>query len=262
MTPKLYEARSAHQIESISQFGQLPSPVIQTLSLEFKGVVSDYLFLKTMTFMGKKIIEKEKPSSNDWHLIHQMLEKITDLDPLFWDPYVFAETMLAWQGSMLKEANALLQKAAMHRQHDFRPLYFLSFNHFFFQKDFVAAAKYLGEASRRPGAPPYLIALAARLNLYGDKTKTGIVFLKDTLHHITDPKTRHYLKKRLITLEIIDSLEEELRKYQRDKHMRPQSLDQMVKEGYLPEIPKDPYGGKFVLLKNGRVYTTSKMVEK
>jgi hypothetical protein len=41
----------------------------------------------------------------------------------------------------------------------------------------------------------------------------------------------------------------------------PESLDELVKSGMLDKIPNDPYGGQFLMLENGRVYTTSKMLK-
>lgn len=260
MTSKLYKAGAQQQIETISQFGQLPSAAVRALSLDFKGIVADYLFLKTMTFLGKKIGEREDPGNEDWRLINQMLERITDLDNLFWDPYLFAETMLAWQAGLPKEANKLLLKAAKHRTEDYRPLYFIGFNHFYFQKDPYQAAKYLRRAAQLPEAPSYLKGLAARMSLYGNQTAMGITFLEDILKDTLDPTIRLYLGKRLATLKIIASLEEKVKEYKSTHKTLPQSLDDLVKTGIISSIPDDPYGGRFVLLENGRVYTTSQLV--
>jgi hypothetical protein len=259
-TSKLYKAGAQYQIETISQFGQLPSAAVQALSLDFKGIVADYLFLKTMTFLGQKIGEREDPSAEDWRLINQMLERITDLDNLFWDPYLFAETMLAWEAGMPEEANKLLLKAAKHRTEDYRPLYFIGFNHFYFQKDPYQAAQYLRKAAKLPKAPFYLTGLAARMSLYGNQTAIGIAFLEDILKNTLDPTIRQYLGKRLATLKIISSLEEDVKEYKSKYQTLPQSLDDLVKTGIISSIPDDPYGGRFVLLENGRVYTTSRLV--
>jgi len=260
-TSRLYEAR-AQQQESISHFGQLPSKIVQALSLEFKGIVADYFFLKTTTFMGQKIGERKKPSPEDWRLIQLMLERITDLDNLFWDPYLFAEMMLAWQAGMLDEANQLLLKAAKYRTRDFRPLYFLGFNHFYFRKDPNQAAKYLRKAAQLPGAPFYLTGLAARMSLYGNETAVGIIFLESMINDTQDQKIRQYLEKKLTALRIIAYLEEKVKEYKSTFQALPQSLDDLVKIGIIPSIPDDPYGGHFILLKDGKIYTTSKLVSK
>jgi len=42
----------------------------------------------------------------------------------------------------------------------------------------------------------------------------------------------------------------------------PDLLSDLTDKGLVESIPDDPYGGKFILLENKRVYTTSKMIYK
>ncbi len=39
-------------------------------------------------------------------------------------------------------------------------------------------------------------------------------------------------------------------------------LEALVDAGYLEYLPPDPYGGEWVLLPNGRVFSTSRFVER
>ena len=259
-TTKNYDFRTKYASEKISRFGQLPAPVIKALSLEFEGVIADFLFLKTMTVIGQKIGQDVTPSQQEWTMVHTLLDNITELDPRFWDPYLFGQMMLTWQAGMFDEANALLLKAAEHRPHDFRPLYFVGFNHFYFQKEFAQASDYLQQASVKPGAPSYLKGLAARLSLYGNRTEVGIAFLRQMLAGTHDPTLRSYLEKRLIALEGIHTLEKKVQEYKDQFGSLPQKLEDLVAKGLLERIPEDPYGGDFVLMDNGRVFTTSKLV--
>lgn len=261
MVSRLYDVRGERQIEASSSMGKLPAEIAQASCLEFHGIVSDYLMLKTMTFLGKKLSERKKLNSEDWQIIHQMLLQVTDLDSRFWDPYLLAETTLTWEAGMFDEVNAMLVKATEHRPKDFRPWYFLSFNHFYFMKDFKKAAKYLEEAAKRPGAPFYLSGLAARLSLYGDETVTGIIFLEDMLRETSEPKVRIYIEKRLEALKAINTLETGVKQFKETYKKLPASFEELISSGIIKEIPKDPYGGEFVLFQNGRVYTTSKLVE-
>lgn len=262
LNAKIYEIRGKYVQERVSEVGQLPSSVLQAVTLEFKGAFSDYLFFKTLTFMGLKIAEKKGPSVDEWQLIHQMLQRVTDLDPRFWDPYVFAEMMLAWQARMFDEANALLEKAAEYRPHDYRPLYYIGFNHFYFHKNMKAAAPYLIEASKRPRAPRYLKGLATRMSFYAGQTSVGIFFLENLIKETHDPQMVKYLGKRLTALKMLFYLEGKVQEFKTQHGQLPESLDELVTTGLIKQVPIDPYGGKFVVLKSGRVYTTSEMLDK
>ncbi len=262
LTGKAYQIRGKYVTETVSEFGQLPINGIQAASLEFKGVVSDYLFFKTITYMGLKLAEDEKPTTEDWDTIHEMLVKATDLDPRFWDPYVFAEMMLVWNAGRIDEANALLEKAIQSRPDDYRPCYYIGFNYLYFEKNAEKAAPYLREAAKRPNAPTYIRGLASRVSIYAGELGVGIIFLEDLIHETQNPKTLAYFKKRLTAMKMMFDLEKKVREYKEKYGKTPESLDELVTTGFIQKLPTDPYGGKFVLLKNGHVYTTSKLVEK
>ncbi len=40
----------------------------------------------------------------------------------------------------------------------------------------------------------------------------------------------------------------------------PLSLTELETAGLIDKIPEDPYGGEFILMEEGRVYTTSKLL--
>jgi hypothetical protein len=260
MTATVYDLHGKYVKESISEFGRLPTRSVQALSFEFKGVVADYLFFKTLTFLGLKIGERSNPTPEEWGLIHQMLQRVTDLDGRFWDPYVFAEMTLAWQAGMLEEANQLLHKATVNRPEDYRPPYFIGFNHFYFKKDAVKAAPHFRAAAMAPGAPDYIKGLAARVSLYGRQTALGISFLEDLMKETQDPKLVAYLQKRLTALQMLGYLEQKVLEFKKRNGELPKSLADLVAAGLIPSIPEDPYGGTFTLLENGRVYTTSELI--
>ena len=260
LTNPAYNVKGKYIEETISRLGDLPTELLQAVSLEFKGVVADFLLIKTISFMGMKIVEHENPLKEEWQRMNRMLNRITDLDGRFRDPYVLAEMSFVWQAGMIDEANILLEKAVKNRPNDYTPLYFLGFNHFYFQNDAEKAAVYLRQAAQRPNAPDYVKGLAARFSLYGNQTALGIVFLENLLQDTQDKNIRTYLEKRLKTLEIIYSLEKKVVAFRDTFQKLPTSLNELIESEFLEEIPIDPYGGTFFLMKNGRVYTTSKLV--
>lgn len=238
----------------------LPSRFTVPAALEFKGVVSDFLFLKVITFLGERIGRHEKFGPAHVNYIKTSVDTITDLDPYFWDVYLFADMMLTWDVGAYGLANELLLKAMSYRRNDFRVPYFIGFNYFYFMQDNVNGSKYLMKASRLPGSPSYLAGLAARLSVYALQHKTAIAFLKEMLDETQNEKVARQLALRIKTLIALDRLEQKVAEYKKTYHHMPASIDQLVTAGLIDAIPEEPYGGKFILLNNGRVYTTSKMV--
>lgn len=254
--------RQQNAQEMLTRIGELPSAAVRASCLEFHGAAADIFLLKTFTWVGMKIGERADLTRQEWQQLAKIIDRITDLDPRFWDPYLFAEMMLTWQAGMIDEANRLLLKAARANPNDYRPLYFLGFNQFYFRKDAAKAAPYLRQAALKPGAPAFLKGLAARFSLYGRQTLAGIIFLKGLIRQTNDEKTRRYLEKRLKALEIINSLENAVTEYRKLYGRLPEDLSELVSKGLIEEIPQDPYGGRFVILENGRVYATSELIDR
>ncbi|HID97970.1 MAG TPA: hypothetical protein EYP57_07275 [Thermodesulfobacteriaceae bacterium] len=259
-TESVHYIRERHSHEVLTRISDLPASLLKASVLEFHGVSADLLLLKTFTWVGMKIGVGADLTREEWKQLAGIIDRITDLDRRFWDPYLFAEMMLTWQGGMVEEANRLLIKASEANPDDYRPLYFLGFNEFYFRKDAARAAPFLRQAALKPGAPGFLKGLAARFSLYGRQTLAGIIFLKGLIKQTTDEKTKKYLQKRLETLEIINMLENAVTSYKEKFGHSPKTIHDLVTDEIIQYVPKDPYGGEFILLKNGSVYTTSGLI--
>ncbi|MDY6882044.1 MAG: hypothetical protein SV686_17580 [Thermodesulfobacteriota bacterium] len=265
----LYVFCAFHMQKARDQFSRssfvnyaLPSKLIGPMSLEFKGMASDFLLLKLMTFIGGELRELRGSSEDHYKYIKGALHTITDLDPYFWDAYIFAETILAWDARDFAGANDLLLKARKHLPNDYRPPYYIGFNHFYFLKDNKAGAEFFMEASMLPGRPSFLPSLATRLSVRDSDYQAGILFLKQMLKNTQNRVLIKRYTKRIQALESHQMLEMMVFHYVKKYGSKPPSLEALVKSGMISQIPEDPYGGEFVLKEDGRVYTTSNMRER
>lgn len=239
----------------------LPSKFSRVLALGNKGLLSDFLFLKTATYIGGKGNSAQAMGEADWQFVFSSLDVVTDLDPYFVDPYMLAEGLLAWDAGQPQLANQLLIKGTKYRTDDWRLPFFIGFNHFYFLKDYETAAGYIMTAAHLPGSDDYLKTLAARLAYYGGKSKTALLFLQQMLAETDDALLKKRLAQRLTALEGAVVIEEALEKFKVQKGRTPGSLSELVAAGFLAELPIDPYGGKWGVLENGRVFSTSRFAE-
>ncbi len=236
-----------------------PSQIIGPTSLEFKGIVSCFQYLKMVTTIGEKIGANEKMSSDYSNYIFNATDIITDLDPYFWDAYIFSDMQLTWGFAEFNKANKLLMKAKKYRVNDFQPSYYIGFNYFYFLKDNENGAKHLMDAAKLPNSPKYLPGLASRLSIYSLKHKTAILFIKELLEKTINNKIRQQLTDRLDTLIILDKLEKNVDEFHNRFGYYPKKISELVDKKIISEIPVDPYGGDFYIFKVGRVFTTSKL---
>jgi tetratricopeptide (TPR) repeat protein len=239
----------------------IPSKYSRVLALEYKGLLADFLLLKTITFFGERVELEQTLSESDWQYIIGSLDAITDLDPYFLDPYILAEGLLTWESGRYEEANRLLEKGRKYRVNDWQLPFFIGFNHFFFLKDFEKGGDYLMMASRLPDSPAFLPSLAARIGYYGDKAHTAVMFLKGIIAQTSDERLKNWLNFRLLALERAALLEDLVEKYQEERGTLPEKVEDLVAAGYIDQLPDDPYGGEWVIIKNGRVYSTSRFAQ-
>jgi len=239
----------------------IPSKFSRILALGNQGLLSDYLFLKVATFIGGKGYAGKSLDEADWHFVAKGLDVVTDLDPYFVDPYILGEGLLAWDAGQPQLANQLLIKGTRYRTDDWRLPFFIGFNYFYFLKDYESASTYIMTAAQLPGSDAYLKTLGARLAYYGGKSKTALLFLQQMLAETNDPLLTQRLSKRLTVLERAVLIEEAVEKFKAQKGRVPEPLSELITAGYLAELPLDPYGGKWGLAQNGRVFSTSRFAE-
>jgi len=256
----LYQQHNNTGSNQLDHYATLPEPLARAMALEYKGLASDFLMLKVLTYLGQKLMDKEQLTRDQWQTVYLSLKQVINLDPRFLDPYVVAETTLPFDAGMVSETNLLLEKAAEILENDYRPYFFLWYNYFYFLNDPAKAGVYLEKAARKPGAPRYFSNLAARMNLYAGKIQAAVIFLEDVLRETTDSSQQKFLSIRLEALKKIGYLEYKIVEFKKRYHKAPKSLQELIDTGLISSIPKDPYGGKFYIMEGGRVYSTSKLV--
>lgn len=246
----------------LSSSAQISPSIMKVLSGEFDGIMSDKFFLNVLTFMGEKIMKLLPTSQTEWQAIYHSFETVIELDPRGEDPFVLATTTLPWEAKMVEETNILLEKVAQYRVNDYRPYFFLWYNHYKLLHNPETAARYLKKAAKIPGAPKYLEALTTRMHLYSGNTSASIAYIYELLQNNTDKAMHDYLTLRLEALKRIDYLENAIVQYEKKYKKQVTTLQQLIDKQIINEIPSDPYGGEFYILKkSGHVYTTSKLVK-
>jgi len=250
---------SREQVRSNTPAGYIiPSKFSRILALGNQGLLSDFLFLKAATFIGGRSSSGSLLNEEDWQYVIRSLDVVTDLDPYFADPYVLAEGLLAWDAGKPEAANQLLIKGMKYRTSDWRLPFFAGFNNFYFLKNYEVASGFIMTASQLSGSPAYLATLGARLAYYGGKSKTALLFLQQMLADTDDVLLIKRLQMRLQALERAVLIEDALEQFKNQEKRLPNELSELVTAGYLITLPLDPYGGKWGILKNGRVFSTSK----
>ncbi|MBF0540216.1 MAG: hypothetical protein HQK91_02040, partial [Nitrospirae bacterium] len=162
------------------KLGFLPSNnSLKPAVLNQKEAISEWIFLKTLTYFGMKI-DKDRPELSktiDYYNMFRFLDAATYLDPYNIDAYYFTEAVFTWELMRIKEANYILQRGIESRTWDFYIPFFIGFNNFYFLKDYKNGAKYMEIAARITGDPLFT-TLTSRLLYESNQTGVAIAFLE------------------------------------------------------------------------------------
>lgn len=229
---------------------------------EFRWFVGDYLSFKSIIYYGGKAdkIAKRQYKDVEFYNLYTTIKTSILLNPYNEDAYYFAQAAFSWIGHA-KDVNALLKYVMKYRTWDFKIPFFLGFNYAYFLKDYKDAAIYYKKASAISHSPLFT-DLAARYFYEGGRTRLGIAYLKAMVKMTRKESIKKVYETRLKALENIYKIQQAVEKYKKINSKPPKSIEVLVEDGLLKKIPKDPYGGRFYIDKNGKVKTTSNLAFK
>lgn len=189
---------------------------------------------------------------------------VTELDPRFIYPYILGALLAPMSSSAgnynVKESAALLRKGIKNIPGDHRLALYLSFNQLHMERDPKAAAQTLREGARIPKAPAFMGQLATRLLAQTDDFESARAFADELAQNSSDPEVRALFEHRRLEVErdrLLVMLQRAIDAYQSAQGHPPESLMQLLSEGYIAELPEDPLGGEFRLGTDGKVVAPS-----
>lgn len=221
--------------------GDLAKPAV----LGFQSLGADLLWLQVLQVLGGREV-----SGQDYAWAYQALDVITTLDPHYVYAYDAGGLMLAEQAGQVAWSNQLLKKGLHANPEAWRLAFQLGFNYFFHLHDYRTAADYMAMAATLPGRPAYVPELAARLYGEAQHPELAITFLTMMRQGVTDTATAALLERRyqeaLIERDLL-VLDHAVQQYQKSYGRYPLTLEVLVQEHLLPQIPVEPVGGQYLL---------------
>jgi tetratricopeptide (TPR) repeat protein len=243
--------------------GYVPeAKVLKVVTADQRFMVADWVVMKVIFYFGS-LLEKENKgnlyaSDPDYPGMFKILQTGLRLEPYNADAYYFAQAAYTWEVGKYREVNNMLEYGMKYRNWDYQLPFFAGFNAAYFLHDYRKAAEYMKKAAEIAHEQQFA-TLAARYFYEAGDTEFGILFIdtmKGSAKDANEKKLYEFRKKALLA---VKSIENALKLYSRAKGRSPAVIDELVSSGYLPSIPKDPYGGKFFIDENGKVRSSSKL---
>jgi hypothetical protein len=196
--------------------------------------------------------------ANAYALLYPLLDLTTSLDPRFNIAYRFGAVFLSepYPGGAGRPdlAIALLQKGLRARPDKWEYMQDIGFVHYWYDRDYRAAAEAFRKAAEVPGAPWWLRSLAATTLAKGGDRESSRLMWEAIRQSAEVEWQRHDAERRLLQFRALDEIDALQRAVDASRRAgRPADWAMLVRAGVLPGIPLDPSGTRYELTPDGQV---------
>jgi tetratricopeptide (TPR) repeat protein len=185
----------------------LNAKTAKRLSLGFNGLAADWYWMRSLQYVGRKIIEHDQNiplndlSRLNLKLLAPLLENATTLDPQFLDPYEYAAVVLS--AVDVNEAIRITRKGIDANPNVWRLHQHLGYI-YWEHGNYAAAAEAYGEGAKLPGAPVWMEAMKARMAAEGGSRDTAREIYTRMFEQSGDETVKDMARGRLMQLDSLD----------------------------------------------------------
>ncbi len=237
--------RARDERPKLQRFSLLPDgQILRVMSLGFKELVADVLWLQAVQAIGERKVTDEAGS---W--IYRAMDLVTTLDPKFVQAYEAGGLALCTVVVMPEESNRLLEKGMRNNPGEWKLPFMLGINYYFELADDARAAEYIQRAVSIGGGPQYLASFASRLYMNAKEPQKAVDFLAESYGQTSDPQMKEYLAFRLkeaLVERDLQMFEAAISQYRQRFGTPPASLETLVSAGFIPGVPLEPRGGLYL----------------
>lgn len=224
--------------------------LLEIISGEFKGLVADYLVIKSAIYLGGI----KKTSGEDFQTATLLFKQSIQLCPHFFTPMYYTQGVLFWDTGIIDKALDIITVSHQSRFWDWEPGFYLGYDYYQYLGDTAKAATILGETAQRPGAPLVVGSLAAKFSQKNSKTEASIQILQIMKDRSTEEWVKNELTKRIDTYKKIMVIEAAIEFFHVQTGSYPHELHDLVTSGILKALPQNPYADIFYYNpENGKV---------
>lgn len=184
------------------------------LSLGFNGLAADWYWMRSLQYVGRKIVAYEDKhegkfelndlSSLDMRMLPSLLKVSTTLDPQFMAPYEYGAVILPEFDSA--EAIALLNSGIAANPLSWRLHQHLGY--IYWQRhEYEKASEVYSAGAKLPGAPAWMTAISARMKAEGGAKGAAREMYQRLAEASSDEAVKEMVSKQIMRLDSIDERE-------------------------------------------------------
>jgi tetratricopeptide (TPR) repeat protein len=222
-------------------------------SLGHPTLAANVYWLRAVQYMGDA-----RANARGWEKLLPLLDLVTDLDPRHGYAYQVGGNILAVRGRV-DESNRLLEKGVVNVPDRYILSFHRAVNAFMYEGDYALAGQWFERAARTPGAPLHMREAVMAMYVKGNEAEAAIRFLTHMIATSEDSESRQALEAQLRQAYLEQAarpLDEAAAAYL-ERHGRvPTSVPELVRSGFLTDVPADPFGGSWRFDDEGRARST------
>jgi tetratricopeptide (TPR) repeat protein len=249
---QMYRDRRFRAAETAQQVLYVQSPaVMKRLALSFDALASDLYWIRTIQYYGGRRLSPDPVKHYD--LLYPLLDLTTSLDPQFSIAYRFGAFFLSERapgGAGRPDlAIGLLRKAMASNPDRWEYPYDIGFVYYRYGQ-YTEAADWFRRASQVPGATNWLEPLAAVTLAAGGNLQASRLLWQNLLANGEQDWLRRTAVQRLQQLDAIDEvnrLQALTASYESRHGAPPTTWQDLIAEGALGDVPRDPAGYPYLL---------------
>jgi tetratricopeptide (TPR) repeat protein len=186
----------------------LTGNTLKRMSLGFNGLVADWYWMRSLQYVGRKIlnnpgeIEIDNLKPLDMRLLYPLLDTATTLDPQFLVAYKYGAVVLPAISE--EQAIKLIKKGMEQNPDDWRLYQHLGYI-YWKRGDYRLASEAYSDGAKKPGALAWMQQMSARMAAEGGSHATAREIYLRLYEQTDDPKVKDLMTRRLMQ---VDSLEE------------------------------------------------------
>lgn len=205
LVPRLDTLRPPADPNAIDENLYLNDKTARRVSLGFNGLAADWYWMRSLQYVGRKVMKVDVPIDNlgqlNLKLLAPLLDTATTLDPEFLDPYEYAAIVLP--SIDVNDAIRITKKGIDANPNAWRLYHHLGYI-YWQQHDYQAASEMYGRGAQIEGAPPWMEAMKAKMAADGGSRSTAREIYTRMYEQSADEKVRDMARKRLLQLDSLD----------------------------------------------------------
>ncbi|MGH9348165.1 MAG: tetratricopeptide repeat protein [Vicinamibacterales bacterium] len=227
-------------------------------ALSYDALVADVYWMRVIQHYGGQ--RRAEMGERRYDLLYPLLDLTTSLDPYFTAAYYFGSFFLAepFPGGAGRPdlAVTLLARAMEFQPTAWRLAQQAGFIHYWYRRDYQAAAEWFRRAASLPDAPAWVVALEATTRAEGGDLEASRRLWQQMIDTAESDWMRETAVFRLLQVEAytaIDALEQIVTTFALGHGRPPSTWEDLVHSGLVRGVPLDPAGTPFVIEEWGNV---------